>query len=70
MISFTTTRPHNANWTPSELIYKYAKEKGYKYANTPLFTKYIEIGGKYTYDHYTIKRIGETDEITIFLKML
>ena len=70
MLSFTTTRPHGANWTPAQLIYSYAKENGLKHITTALFTQYIEISGHgYKYSHYVIDTDGTTDKITVFLAL-
>lgn len=70
MFSFTTTRPHRADWTPADLIYKYAKENGLKYITTALFSQYLEVNGHgYQYHHYFIDTDGTTDKITVFLAL-
>lgn len=60
----------NKNYTPANLMERYAKNNNLKIGYTPYFNTYIEIKGKYyIYDYWKIESLGISQDIVrVFLK--
>ena len=74
-MNFTLTVPKNWNYTPSDLIRKYAKDNPrYTFTYDHFFTSVLHDNKtdiNYYYDHFTreINNVNHTETVTVFLEM-